>query len=127
MTSCDDTASKRQLKLDNFHVIQKKRCDDVESEVSGRMEHSAEFSESTSDERDYSDCDELVWRSQTPSRNGRACKRVWLCQTSDQQGDKSDPEPYNYTDESDCYIDDGEDHGHHTNGSGISWHNSIIN
>ena len=49
--------------------------------------------------RDYSDCDE--------------------------QGDKSDPEPYDYTDESDCYIDDGEDHGHHTNGSGISWHNSI--
>ena len=34
------------------------------------MEHSGEFSESTSDERDYSDCDE--------------------------QGDKSDPEPYNY-------------------------------
>ena len=85
---------------DNFHVIQKKRCDDVESEVSGPMEHSGEFSES-SDERDYSDCDE--------------------------QGDKSDPEPYNYTDESDCYIYDGEDHGHHTNGSGISWHNSINN
>ena len=99
MTSCDDMASKRQLKLDNFHVIQKKQCDDVESEVSGPMEHSGEFSESTSDERDYSDCDE--------------------------QGDRSDPEPYDYTDESDCYIDDGEDHGHHTNGSGISWHNSI--
>ena len=61
------------------------------------MEHSGEFSESTSDECDYSDCDE--------------------------QGDKSDPEPYNYT--ADCYIDDGEDHGHHTNGSGISWHNAI--
>ena len=70
MTSCDDMASKRQLKLDNFHVIQKKWCDDVESEVSGPMEHSGEFSESTSDEHDYSDCDE--------------------------QGDKSDPEPYNY-------------------------------
>ena len=120
MEARDDTASKRQLKLDNFHVIQKKRCDDVESEVSEPMEHSGEFSESTSDERDYSDCDELVWRSQTPSR-----KSVWLCQTSDQQGDKSDSEPYNYTDESDCYIYDGEDHGHHTNGSGISWHNSI--
>ena len=78
MTSCDDTASKRQLKLDNFHVIQKKRCDDVESEVSGPMEHSGEFSESTSDERDYSDCDELVWHSQTPSRNGRARNKKGL-------------------------------------------------